>query len=61
MVREGTAAVNESGIEALFSGYMSLSVAQRHGEVAKRVRVRFPEPAGLALETVTAWTRHGVA
>jgi allantoin racemase len=61
MVREGTAAVEEDGAEALFPGCMSLSFAQRHDEIEERVGVPFLDPASLALEQAAAWARHGVA
>jgi len=51
MVREGTAPVVENDAKTLFPGYMSLSSAQSHGEIRERVRVRFPNLAGLVLET----------
>ncbi|MGM0717956.1 MAG: aspartate/glutamate racemase family protein [Halobacteriota archaeon] len=61
MVREGKAAVEEDGAEALFPGCMSLSFAQRHDEIAERVGVPFLDPASLALEQAATWARHGVA
>ena len=61
MVREGTAAVEEDGAEALFPGCMSLSFAQRHDEIEERVGVPFLDPASIALEQAAAWARHGVA
>lgn len=61
MVREGTAAVEEDGAEALFPGCMSLSFAQRHDEIEERVGVPFLDPASLALEQAATWARHGVA
>jgi len=61
MVREGNAAIEEDGAEALFPGCMSLSFAQRHDEIEERVGVPFLDPASLALETAATWARHGVA
>ncbi len=61
MVREGKAAVEEDGAEALFPGCMSLSFAQRHDEIEERVGVPFLDPASIALEQAAAWARHGVA
>lgn len=60
MVREGRAAVEEDGAEALFPGCMSLSFAQRHDEIEERVGVPFLDPASLALEQAATWARHGV-
>jgi allantoin racemase len=61
MVREGKAAVEEDGAEALFPGCMSLSFAQRHDEIEERVGVPFLDPASLALEKAATWARHGVS
>lgn len=60
MVREGKAAVEEDGAEALFPGCMSLSFAQRHDEIEERVGVPFLDPASLALEQAATWARHDV-
>lgn len=60
MVREGKAAIEEDGAEALFPGCMSLSFAQRHDEIEERVGVPFLDPASLALEQAATWARHGV-
>lgn len=61
MVKEGAAAVEEDGAEALFPGCMSLSFAQRHEEIEERVGVPFLDPASLALEQAATWARHEVA
>ena len=61
MVEEGRRAVEEDGAEALFPGCMSLSFAQRHDEIEKRVGVPFLDPASLALEQAASWARHGVS
>jgi allantoin racemase len=61
MVREGQAAVEEDGAEALFPGCMSLSFAQRHDEIEERVGVPFLDPASLALEQAVTWARHDVS
>lgn len=61
MVREGTAAVEEGGAEALFPGCMCLSFSQRHVEIEERVEVPFLDPASLALEQAARWAHHGVA
>jgi allantoin racemase len=60
MVREGKAAVEEDGAEALFPGCMSLSFAQRHDEIEERVGVPFLDPASIALEQAATWARHGI-
>ncbi|WP_129113606.1 aspartate/glutamate racemase family protein [Halegenticoccus tardaugens] len=60
MVQEGTVAIEEDGAEALFPGCMSLSFAQRHGEIEEQVGVPFLDPATIALEQAAAWARHGV-
>ncbi|GAB7095187.1 aspartate/glutamate racemase family protein [Halolamina litorea] len=61
MVREGKAAVEEDGAEALFPGCMSLSFAQRNKEIEERVGVPFLDPASIALEQAASWARHGIS
>lgn len=60
MIEVGQAAVDEDDAEALFPGCMSLSFAQRHDEIERKVGVPFLDPATLALEQAAVWARHGV-
>lgn len=60
MVTVGRQAVTEDGAEALFPGCMSLSFAQRHGEIEDRVGVPFLDPATIALEQAATWARHSM-
>jgi allantoin racemase len=60
MVREGRAAVEEDGAEALFPGCMSLAFAQQHEAVQSQLGVPFLDPASIALEQAASWARHGV-
>jgi len=61
MVDVGRKAVEKDGAEALFPGCMSLSFAQRHGEIEERVGVPFLDPATIALEQASLWAAHGIA
>lgn len=61
MVDVGRRAVEEDGAEALFPGCMSLSFAQRHDEIERRIGVPFLDPATISLEQAACWARHGIA
>ncbi len=60
MVEVGRRAAEEDGAEALFPGCMSLSFAQRHDEIERRIGVPFLDPATIALEQAAFWARHGI-
>ena len=60
MIETGRLAVEEDGAEALFPGCMSLSFAQQHKTVQENLGVPFLDPASIALEQASAWSRHGI-
>jgi allantoin racemase len=60
LVEAGRDAVENDGAEALVSGCMSVSFAERHDAVATQLPVPLFDSLTLALEQASTWARHGM-